>query len=71
MKDAKKLQNVPTHIEYLKPKDARRNIAWCEYSRHQGRRIYLCENKCSPYHDMECHSCTRCDFYRDKREQDA
>ena len=41
MNEIKKLQGVPTQIEYLKPKGGRRHIAWCKYSEHKGNRRYM------------------------------
>ena len=67
MNEIKKLQGVPTQIEYLKPKGGRRHIAWCKYSEHKGNRRYICKNPESPYSEIECHSCKQCDYYEDKR----
>ncbi len=69
MAKVSQMQGVSAHIEKLKKakEDLRRNIAYCQHSKHILKRIYICQCKSSGYHNQECHSSSWCDFYVDNR----
>ena len=61
------MQGVPAHIEYLKSDSIRRNIAHCKFSKHLGKKNYICICTDSPHNETACNSSSRCDYYTDKR----